>query len=263
MMKRNDKSPRPRAGFTIIETLLAVVISTILFIGILFVYNAYAKMTQSQGKQADTQEQLMLVRHIMEKDIHMAGYNLPGNGIMVSNAYLPNPTPVFLSNQDNKTTMLSGDAQIGDTKLFVNDASGVSSRQWVCLSKDTMTGYKELSRIGLRGGSASCDTLFLKYPYMMRFWDHALTQVTFTRAVYYSIDRNEGSARLIRHDFKGDQPLGPSIDSLSYSPKDTSGILSWYSFPKIQILQVTVAAPCPGSSARTRLSKCFDVMIRN
>jgi hypothetical protein len=266
MVKRNEKSPRPRAGFTVIETLLAVFISTILFMAVLFVYDAYAKMTHSQGVQADTQEQLMLVRHLMEKDIHLAGYNLPGNGIYVANPGALDPTPIFLSNQDNKQTQLYGDAEIGNTKLLVNDANGATSRQWVCLSKDTMIGYKPISRIGMRqGGAAACDTIFLKSTYMFRHWDHALTQVVFARAVQYTLENKDGSRQLVRHDAVGDQPIGPAIDSLSYVPKDTSGALSWNNYPKIQILQITLAAPCPGSAsaANARLLKTFDTMLRN
>jgi hypothetical protein len=263
VMSRTYKSPRHHAGFTILETLLAVAVSTLLFMLVVFIYSAYARVTQSETSQADIQEQLMVARRVIEKDVHMAGYNLPGNGFIALNPASPAPTPVFLSNDNNKTTQLAIDAKFGDTAIMVDSASGVSALQWFCLWHDTVVSYyHKISRIGLHTASG-CDTVFLKSEFLFFSWDHSITKVSFAKAVSYELLMRKGSLHLVRHTSNGDQTIGESIDSISYVPKNASGALTWDKYAKVQTLQITLGRRSPGPSTDSRWIKTFDAMIRN
>jgi type II secretory pathway pseudopilin PulG len=251
-----------KAGFTILETMVAVLISSIIFIAVLFVYDAFARMTHAQQSQADTQEQFMIVRCAIEKDVHMSGYNLPGNGLYPLHYGSSDFTLVFLRNENNKHTTLFSNATIGDSLVLVNDGQGVAAQQWICLEHNSLIVYYQIARVGLHT-STECDTIKLKNSTISAFWDQTATHVHFAKGVYYNLEYQNASWRLIRHASDGDQPLGLSIDSIDYVPKDASGVLAGNQYTNAQILQITLAGQSYVSQAHSRAIKMFDVMVRN
>jgi type II secretory pathway component PulJ len=268
-MTRNDTSPRSRAGFTILETMIAVALSSLLFVLVLFLYDAFARMTHEQDMQSDQQESLMIVRRAIEKDIHKSGYNLPGNGVTWLELNYTNPTLVFISNENNKQTALYKNvAASSDLSVLVNDANGVSAKQWICLKEDSLVGYRKITYVGMRQGGAACDTVFVN-GFFFTPWNTSSTQVYFGDGVYYSIDSTPGlksSKHLTRYTTNSSIALGPSIDTIKYVAKDTTGDLSWsdyHTYAKIRSLQITVAGPSLGSPLHTRQAKSFEVMLRN
>ena len=256
--------PRNSEGFTVVETIVAVFISSILFCFALFVYNSYARMTHTQESQASLQQQLMLVRGIMEKDVHMSGFNLPGNGVLPINYGLSDFKLVFLRNEYNKNTTLYSDANSGDSILFVNDAQGVSAKQWMCLANNSDTiCYHQISYVGL-DASSGCDTIKLN-SIISASWDKSATKVHFAKGVYYDLPSSYGGAgkHLTRHSFEGDMPIGPLIDSIDYIPKDSSGVLTGNGYAQAQSIQITLGGCLKTSAANSRLVKTFDALIRN
>ncbi len=256
------KIPRCGAGFTIVETLVAVVISSILFMAVLFVYNAYARMTHIQESQAQLQQQFMQVRRLIEKDIRMSGFNLPGNGLFPVNYGSSDFRLVFLRNDNQNTTVLANNAAVGDTAIIVKDIHGATSKQWVCLERGAAVVYYQIAGISVHSG-LSYDTVKLKDSTLSVSWDTASTKVHFAKGVYYFPTNINAVRSMVRHTSDGNQAIGPSIDSICYEPKDGSGVLTGNVFPQAQILQITLGGYLKFSASKSRMFKTFDALIRN
>jgi prepilin-type N-terminal cleavage/methylation domain-containing protein len=262
LLCRRTNTPRTSAGFTIVETLVAVAISSILFMFALIVYNAYARMTHAQESQAELQQQFMLVRRLIEKDIHMSGLNLPGNGLFPMNYGSGDFKLVFLRDENKNTTILENNAVVGDSLLCVKSVNNASSKQWVCLERSGALAYYLIARIGVHSGLA-CDTVKLQDSVVSINWDKSATTVYFAKGVYYTITNVNAVRSMMRCASDGDQAIGPFIDSIGYEPKDASGILTGNVFPQAQSLQITLGGGLNFSVAKSRMFKTFDALIRN
>jgi hypothetical protein len=241
---------------------MAVFISMVLLMLVLFVYSSYAKMTHAQGAQSNMQQQLMFARRLIEKDVRMSGLNLPGNGLLRLNYGSAQLKLVFLRNENNKNTGLMIDAHIGDSLLMVKDAHGVSVKQWVCLARDSSVVYYQIARIGL-SGAPGCDTLKLADSTVSAVWNKSVTQVRFAKGIFYDLTHASPTWCLMRHASDGDQAIGSSIDSISYTPKDSSGVSTGNNFARAKIIEITLAGRSPDSPVNFRVIKTFEAMIRN
>jgi prepilin-type N-terminal cleavage/methylation domain-containing protein len=257
-----NKAPHAHAGFTLVETMVAAAISSILLMVLMYGYNAYIRMTAMQESQAKLQQQLMQVRNIIEKDIRMSGFNLPGNGLFPMNYGSGDFKLVFLRNENNNTTGLENSAVPGDSLLYVTNVNSATSQQWVCLQQGSAIAYYQIAKISIHSG-LTCDTVKLKDSTISVTWDKSVTKVYFAKAVYYNRTVINALYTLVRYASDGVQAIGPSIDSISFLPKDDSGDLPGNVFPQAKILGITLGGSFKTSNAQSRLFKTFDALIRN
>jgi len=73
------KARRPRAGFTVIELLIASLIMAIIVIGVLSVYVKGNKTASDQQQFAQLQQDVRAAMYYVSRDIRMAGAGLPAN----------------------------------------------------------------------------------------------------------------------------------------------------------------------------------------
>lgn len=74
MISRNSKAVRPgQAGFTLIELIVALGVTAIVMLGILFLFDFNNKLTRVQANVADMQQSLRIAQYDMVRMVRMAG----------------------------------------------------------------------------------------------------------------------------------------------------------------------------------------------
>jgi prepilin-type N-terminal cleavage/methylation domain-containing protein len=77
--KSNLQNRNKKAGFTLIEMLVAIAVSAIAFSGIYSVYSTMMTTTINESDVVDTQQELRLAVDYLSRDIKMAGFLIPVN----------------------------------------------------------------------------------------------------------------------------------------------------------------------------------------
>lgn len=87
---RNGTSRLASAGLTLVELMIAMVLSLVLMAAVYLLYQVQSSSSNTQGNVSQMQQDLRLSMDVMEKDIRMAGYD-PKNskqfGIVTASAH--------------------------------------------------------------------------------------------------------------------------------------------------------------------------------
>jgi hypothetical protein len=249
-----------RPGMTLVEAMIALVICSLLFILLLSVYGSFVKMSRFQSSAADLENQFMLTSRVMEKDVRLAGFGIPGNGLYLQNVGTQNFSLVVLSDENDAKATLIADAQIGDSRIIVNTVTGTSANQWVCLVQGPSIAFDKISRIGSHAGS---DTLLLGDSTVHALWEKNSTQVYFAQGVQYAIEIKNGKNCLVRTSFMNASPIGEAIDTFFVVPKDKAGADLGADYPHAKALGITLGGRVGAAGKFVSVTKSFDVDIRN
>jgi hypothetical protein len=256
----NQRRKRNLPGITLVELMVALFIYSLLFIFLLTTYGAFVKMSNFQQACMDLENQFMLFTRVIEKDVRLAGFNIPGNGLYAKNIGMPDFYFVALSNEENLHTLLSGSAQIGETGIKVTNASGTGANQWICLSQGSTIGLYRISRVGLNPGA---DTVVLGDSMCTILWKKDSTHVCFAKGIQYGVRLWQGEKKLIRTSMAHSSPIGPSVDSLSVCPKNRAGADLGNDFSQAKILGITLGGKVGPVGKAIVMTKSFDVELRN
>ena len=255
--RRREPSP---AGLTILELMTALFICSLLFIFLITAYGSFLKISNFQKSSTDLENQFMLITQVIEKDVRLAGFNLPGNGLYVKNAGAPDFYFVALSNEAGARTTLASDAQNGDPNVKVTTASATAANQWVSLRQGSTIALYQICRVGLCTGS---DTIVLADSTCHRVWSKDSTQVYFAKGARYGIETRSGKRCLVRTSLTASSQIGSSIDTLLASPKDISGADLGANYSQAKILGITLGGKVGPAGKVIRVMKSFDVELRN
>jgi len=224
---------RNQNGVTLIELLVALVISTILIAGIYRTFIGQQKSFTTQQQVVDVQQNIRFAISMMMREIKMAGFGnismvMPGgltiNGTTYNNIVNPH-TPVA-----NALTILSGT----NTGSTLTTEGGVSQSQIVVsILTDSQgnqlfdTSNKKYISIGgvesniITAVDSGTRTLTLTDP--LAFKHEVGTPVFTIRALSYQVLVENGIPVLKRDDGEGSQPVADGIETLQFQYLDGNG----------------------------------------
>ena len=118
-MLRHDTSTqlhRPEKGFTLVELLIAIVISTIVSFAIIAAFTTFTRTQTTQDNVLSMQQNIRAAQYFMAREFRMAGYgglNPDSNGAGITNANPSFFSFTFLAEDD--TTDNDGDGDTDET----------------------------------------------------------------------------------------------------------------------------------------------------
>jgi type II secretory pathway pseudopilin PulG len=249
-----------RSGMTLVELMIALFICSLLIILLLTVYGSFVKMSRFQSSSTDLENQFMLTSRVMEKDMRLAGFGLPGNGLYPKNIGAQNFYLAVLSNEDNKQTALFKDAQIGESTVTVVNTAGISANQWVGLVRDSTVVFYRITRVGLKSGS---DTVVFKDSLIHVLWKKDSTQVYFAKGVQYDVEIKNGKKSLVRTSLTNATAIGEAVDSFAVCPKNRAGADLGADYSQAKVLGITLGGHVGAAGKTVAVTKSFDVDLRN
>jgi len=241
-----------RKGMTLIELLVALVISGLLVGGVYRTFVSHQHTYTIQEQVVDMQQNARLAIHRMTRELRMAGFG--GGGVNawatffskgpVYGAYnnVVNPgadatsVTVVEGYQTLVPTTLSVNATSGDTSIFVNDASSFDTgvRQYISING------VESHRITQIAGNE------IRFPGWDKLTNDHLAgeKVYLVMAITYSrAQLPDGKWALLRDDHLGggSQPVAENIESLQFAYFDANGNIT-ANPPDIRMIQVNIVA---------------------
>ena len=257
-------------GFTLLELLLSIFATSLLISAIGGLYVSYMKSNMKMKELLTLRRQFAYANQLLEKDIHMAGFNLPGNGIQIDIATIDH-TMFLLKNEQGLQTRLFQSAGTGDTYIFAADAinvfSNVVSNDWVCLYNSTSgtIEYLEIINDPEPQTDGSWRVSF-GLEALDNSWDFNNTDVYFAKAVRYSVDGTEPEVAFVRSTPQNDFKISKDITKLVITPRDSIGMDLTGFFPgaddRIRRVGIELIKPIPDNTDNP-ISSSVEVSIRN
>jgi prepilin-type N-terminal cleavage/methylation domain-containing protein len=218
-----SKMLRKQNGVTLIELLIALVISTLLTAAIYRTFVGQQKTLTTQEQVVDAQQNIRYAMGNMTREIRMAGFGnmaltlpLNINGTPYNNIVNPD-TPAA-----GALTFLSA-VNVGST---LTAAGGISQNQIVVSS---VAGFAVNGNVSIGGVESNVisaingvtNTITLTNPLV--FNHLAGTPVFLIRAIAYQIVNVSGVPVLMRNDGGGNQPEADNIEALQFQYLDANG----------------------------------------
>lgn len=218
-MNKNQKLLNNKSGYTLVEILVAMVISAIIVWAIANAFLSFTRTNIMLREGVKLQENFARANQIIERDVRKAGFNLPGNGIHLDT----NLNSIYIiSNEEGRQTKLHVNAYKTHKYVIVEDDCGVDSGEWVCLNLDECV-YIQIDSI-IRGSVA--DTIMLDTSVQLeRDWDKASTEVYFATGFSYLLetDPNSQTKSFVRKNHKKTYVISTNIEILIFVFKDVDG----------------------------------------
>lgn len=210
---------KKKDGLTLIELLIALVVSSILIVGLYQIFISQQKTYTVQDQVADMQQQIRVAIDQMTREIRMAGYGgnllaIFGNINGFTSIITPGNNTITLLLAD-QVGVLKQSAMKGTNQLKVTNASmfNTDKKKYLCLNG--LNNYLIQSVI--------TDTLTVTTPLTE---DHRINEpVYIIKAITYSLGLSGGKTVLRRNENTGggSQPLAENIESLLFTYFDANG----------------------------------------
>jgi len=224
-------------GVTLIELLIALVLSSILTAALYRVFISQQKAYAVQDQVADMQQNVRIAMGQMTKEIRMAGY---GGDMLSAFGDINGFTDIITPASNAITIILADEAGVlkentatGAQQLRVTNAATFNGdkKKYVCLNG--LNNYLVQSVTG--------DTITLTTPLGE---GHPINQpVYLVKAISYYLGVSGGKAVLRRNENTGGggQPVADNIESLEFTYFDTNGNIT-LNPPDIRMVKVAVTA---------------------
>jgi prepilin-type N-terminal cleavage/methylation domain-containing protein len=246
-----------KQGVTLVELLIAIVISSLVVIGTARVYGAFVKQNAVQRKVASLNSEMVSAIHALEKDTRMAGYGLPGNGLQMSIAGSDDTVWAFSNEPGRAKALLAVGATAGDSFAIVAPSSDYSVGSWVLLKSGSTLLYRNIKRIESSGSNKK-----LVFTKTLGAAFTAGSEVYYADGVQYYLKKTPPTA-LCRIENGDTLTLGTVIDSFAVAAQDSiDGSLS-SQFEKTRSLIISVGGNPGTSSKPMRSRETIRVNIRN
>ena len=256
---------RKKKGLTLIELLIALVLSSILIAALYRGFISQQKTYTVQDQVADMQQNLRIAMGQMTKEVRMAGYG----GDMLSIFGHINGFTDIITPADNSITIILAD-EVGVLKE--NAAKGTSQLNVTNARIFNNDKKKYLCLNGLNNylvQSVTSDTIVLTTPLAE---GHPINQPAYlVKAISYYLGVSGGKAVLRRNENTGGggQPLAENIESLEFTYFDTNGNVT-SNPPDIRMVKVTVTAKTnmvdpqlKGGDGYRRRTLSSNIKVRN
>ncbi len=207
-------------GRTVVELITGITVGAILVAGVLQTYSGFVKSNVAVKNETVLQEHLARANQVLEKDIRMAGYNVPGTGIVVDQSVADKHILRVLMNEDNLSTTLAVSVSAGNTKFLIAEDKGAQVGQWVILQDDKEFAYYEIAHVGVN--ATDIDTITI-YGALAKGWSAAQTGIIFATCYKYSLETVGAVTSLVRRTHDDSYTISEEIDGMTITPKDDTG----------------------------------------
>jgi prepilin-type N-terminal cleavage/methylation domain-containing protein len=213
-------------GFTMLELLVAVAVSTIILVG-LYLLLETGQFTTGRGKQKlDIQQSARAAQDTMARDLRMAGSGLPNP------VDYPNPPAVFtgatasslsfLADPFNANTVLTANAAAGATTISVSSTAQFSPGSTIYIyGNDGASPHpaNHWQQATIANGGVGANSLTLTSPGLSQAYI-AGSQVSLPRT--YAYDLQGTTLRRDAGDGNGPQPLAENISGMEIKYYDSA-----------------------------------------
>ena len=238
---RGDRGELKKNGVTLIELLIALVLSSMLTAALYRVFISHQKIYTVQDQVAEMQQNIRIAMGQMTREIRMAGYGgnilaIFGNVNRFTNIITPASEAITVILAD-EVGELKQNASKGTQQLKVTNANifNADKKKYLCL--DGLNNYLIQNVV--------TDTITLTAPLAE---DHPIHQpVYLVKAISYYIGLSGGKSALRRNENTGGggQPLAENIESLEFSYFDAKGDVT-ANPADVRMVKVTVTARTSG-----------------
>jgi len=240
-------------GVTLIELLIALVISAILIVALYQIFIGQQKTYVVQEQVVDMQQNVRAAINKMMREIRMAGFGNVGdllgtrgieNGFTGEvNSFTKEITP-----NANSITIVGGFKQIrrdnGDPIVIAYASGNQITLNFATDEFDGGVAHRFISIGGVESNtvlSRSVRTLTLKNP--ISFAHSAGTPIFKIQAITYSVGNSGDKIALLRNENTGggNQPLAENVENIQFEYRDANGALT-INPANIRMVRVTVTA---------------------
>jgi len=259
------EEPKRKKGLTLIELLIALVLSSILIAALYRGFISQQKNYTVQDQVADMQQNLRIAISQMTTEIRMAGY---GGDILSMFANINGFTDLITPASNSITIILADEVGV----LKENAAKGASQLKVTNARIFNNDKKKYLCLNGLNNylvQSVTSDTIVLTTPLAE---GHPINQPLYlVKAITYSLGLSGGKTALRRNENTGGggQPLAENIESLQFTYSDINGNVT-ANPPDIRMVKVTVTAKTnmvdpqlKGGDGYRRRTLSSNIKVRN
>lgn len=247
-------------GVTLVELIVAITVTTLLAIFAFQLYGNFIKSNVSMKAESVLNEHLARASQILEKDIRMAGYNLPGNGLVVDISTPNNHVLHTLTRLSTTQTTLGQNVAATSTTIFVQDDLGVVVGQWVCLYDGSIIEYREIAHVGHNPGG---DDTITVYNGLSNSWVTATAKVYFARCYTYSLETNGTTTSLVRRTHDHLYSISSDIEAINIIPKDQNGAAIASNFLNVRSVSVQLSKQINSINGQKLVACTIDASIRN
>jgi type IV pilus assembly protein PilW len=232
-----------RKGMTLIELLVALVVSGVLVAGVYRTFISQQHTFTVQEQVVDMQQNVRLAINRMTRELRMAGYGST-DGTVFGGGGVNGFSNIVTLGGDNVTvvegyqtlipTTLSSYATANSNSIFVNDVSGFDTGARKYISINGLESHRIEAIVGKE----------IRFPSNKLKEEHWPGEpVYLVMAITYSIGPFEGKSCLLRDDHlgAGPQPVAENIDNLQFAYFDANGNPT-ANPPDIRMIQVNIVA---------------------
>lgn len=249
-----------KKGYTLIELMVVVVIFGLILVGTLKIYTYLTRNNAAIKTSLQAQQDLVLACKFLEKDIHMTGYALPGNGIVTDLDSAGNNKIHFFSNKNNLSGNLRFDAFENDMVIKVTQAEGADSTMWICLHDDDDIVYYPIQHI--RFSSVGPDTVTLD-TLLNKEWEADETEIHFAEHILYQVEDTPNGKALVRNRGEGEFVPGNLISQLDLTLTDSLNNVETTPYNDARTVTAILGAPCSDAHGDRVITEMISVNVRN
>lgn len=249
-----------RKAYTLIELIIVIVIFGLIMTGTFKIYTYLTRNNAAIKTSLQVQQDLVLACRFLEKDIHMTGYALPGNGIVTNLDSASRHKVHFFSNKNHLSTKLTYDVFTNDMVIKVDEANGADSTMWICFHEDGKTVYYPIQHI--RFSNTDPDTVTLD-TLLDDNWEADEAEIHFTEHILYQVENTVNGNALVRNRGDGEFVPGNSISQLDLTLTDDSDNVETTPYNDARTITATIGAPCSDAHGDRVITEMISVNIRN
>lgn len=244
--------PQSNKGISLIELMIAIVVAGIVATVAFRAFSRFSAQTAEQQRIAVTQDRLTRMTQLLEKDIRMTGYGLPGNGLHVWDNTAGNDSVAFYASETPTTTQLALETSAGGDTICVDDDKGAVVGQGVCLEDGDTVVYRKIA--GFKFGDPCGDKVIIDPSLPSHVFEVDSTTVYFADRVSYRV---RSGTLLRKRNGSGSSDMGGTIDALTvYALNDSSDTLT-ANFDSTRVLALSV------ESTERGISETVKAILRN
>ncbi len=245
------------AGVTLVELMLALTISILVVSGAVRFFAGFSRRNAQQQRNAVFQQQIANAGRLIEGDIRMSGYGLPGNGIQIDETSGTIDTVHLFSNENDHTYALKKESLSGEQTIKVMDITGLAEGNWICISSGSNVTFREIELVAANG-KIGFDTP-LSFDCTVD-----TTKVFGADRISYYLETKNGSKSLIRRKNTSFHTVSSSMNHLAIEARNESDSLLTSNYQEARNLSFVVGggSGTGGASANVR-TDTVSAFIRN
>lgn len=261
MVGKNEK------GVTIVELMVTIVISSILAIGMVRLFADFGRNNVSIQRDIVLQERVQRLNQFLERDLRVAGLNLPGNGLLIDSSSGPACITIkIFTNDANRQTVLTEEINlVDDTIVKVPSACGAVAKDFVCMYDSVGTPrYCYIKEV--RPGAGGTEEVVITDQNFSKTFQTANTRVYFAKCIEYNleIDPNKTTNKYVVRRYGGKMFVlnhNNEVSTMQFVARNANNELVNDNLSQARTLTVNILNKL--SDAEAKIISTIAVAIRN